>query len=274
MNVWQYSRWVYLIGRSIKNKSLIESERQAFITFIEKILVLRPFLSQRINIKKGYNANSWKDQNDYSLGKMLQVIGRNLKIVVLTQEEKELCDKLFISTDKRRFMTYNDYQPSGTKDIFVSPNDDLQYIVENCQPYSNIILTGGDYDVDLHINVDHTKIIASEKSVVRNIKVSASDVTLEGITVKATKPIEIHSDKKLISLFFDKLDVNTSIEYNVDVENVSVTNCFVDGEIEFNKKTTGIIIAGNNFTSENGIVLNGEVGGVVIIENNKLNTGE
>ena len=274
MNVWQYSRWVYLIGRSIKNKSLVESERQAFIDFIEKILVLRPFLSQRINIKKGYNANSWKDQNDYSLGKMLQVIGRNLKIVVLTQEEKELCDKLFLATDKRRFMTYNDYQSSSVKDILVSPDDDLQYIVENCQPYSTIVLTGGDYDVDLYITVDHTKITALEKSTVRNIKVSASDVTLEGITAKSTKPVEVYSNKKLISLFFDKLDLNTSIEYNVDVENVSVTNCFVNGEIVFNKKSSGIIITENNLTSENGIVLNGEVSGVVIIENNKFNVGE
>ena len=88
MNVWQYSRWVYLIGRSIKNKSLEPSEREAFIVFIDGILKYRPYLMSQLNIKKGNNEQGWKNQNDYSLGKMLQVIGRNLKQLTLNIEEK------------------------------------------------------------------------------------------------------------------------------------------------------------------------------------------
>ena len=86
MNVWQYSRWVYLIGRSIKNKSLEPSEREAFIVFIDGILKYRPYLMPKLNIKKGNGYKEWENQNDYSLGKMLQVIGRNLKQLSLTVE--------------------------------------------------------------------------------------------------------------------------------------------------------------------------------------------
>ena len=86
MNVWQYSRWVYLIGRSIKYKNLEPSEREAFITFVDEMLKTRPHMKSQINIKKGLNKD-WKIQNDYSLGKMIQTIGRNLKNLTLTVDK-------------------------------------------------------------------------------------------------------------------------------------------------------------------------------------------
>lgn len=107
-NWWQYSRWVYLLGRSNKYRYFTEKEKVALLDFIAEIAKTRPYIIDRLNLKKGINGE-WTVQNEYSIGRAIQLIGRQLKVQILSEEEKELCDKLFEKTDKRRFQSYNDY---------------------------------------------------------------------------------------------------------------------------------------------------------------------
>ena len=93
-NWWQYSRWTYQIGRSVKAKAFTAEERAAIITFIEGFVATRKTLVARLNLKKGDNAEISK-QNDYALGKMVQLIGRQIKVLPPTEEEKTLCDTMF-----------------------------------------------------------------------------------------------------------------------------------------------------------------------------------
>ena len=112
INVWQYSRWTYLIGRSVKFRPFTESERAAVITFIIAMNELRPGIAGIVRGKRD-NAldysEDFKYQNDYSLGKMLQRLGRNMKQCFPVEGEKELCDALFAETDERRYQTINKY---------------------------------------------------------------------------------------------------------------------------------------------------------------------
>ena len=101
INVWRYARQVYLIGRSTKQKGYSVNEKIAILTFINGIRATRPTIVPNVNIKKG-NAVGVV-QNDHSLGKMVQVIGRNLKVLFPTVAEKNLCDALFLATDPRRY---------------------------------------------------------------------------------------------------------------------------------------------------------------------------
>lgn len=107
-NWWQYARWVYLIGRSYKYRYFTDEEQTAMLEFISEIAKTRPYIIDRLNLKKGVNGE-WTLQNGYSVGRAIQLIGRQLKVQILSEEEKALCDKLFENTDKRRFQTYNDY---------------------------------------------------------------------------------------------------------------------------------------------------------------------
>ena len=107
-NWWQYSRWVYLLGRSNKYRYFTEKEKVALLDFIAEIAKTRPYIIDRLNLKKGTNGE-WTVQNEYSIGRAIQLIGRQLKVQIISEEEKELCDKLFEQTDKRRFQNYNDY---------------------------------------------------------------------------------------------------------------------------------------------------------------------
>ena len=125
VNCWQYSRDVYLIGRSLKFRPFTEYERTAVIEFITAMAGTRPAYVPYINIKaENPPANeftgegdertlAWtclEKQGDNSLAKMVQKIGRSLKIQFCTAEEKELCDALFEATDARRHQTLNDYE--------------------------------------------------------------------------------------------------------------------------------------------------------------------
>ena len=112
INIWQYSRWTYLIGRSVKFRPFTETERTAVITFIAAMNEFRPGIAGIINGKRdnAYDySEDFKFQNDYSLGKMLQRLGRNMKQCFPVEGEKELCDALFAATDCRRYQTINKY---------------------------------------------------------------------------------------------------------------------------------------------------------------------
>lgn len=112
INVWQYSRWVYLIGRSVKYRPFTQDEKTAAILFITSMTYLRPGVAQSLQGKIG-NALDITGvltyQNDYTLGKMIQKIGKDMKVKFPVVGEKAICDALFASTDKRRYQTYNNY---------------------------------------------------------------------------------------------------------------------------------------------------------------------
>lgn len=114
VNCWQYARDIYLVGRSWKMRRFTDAERAAAIEFIVAMAGTRPGYVPYINLKAGNppaaeyegegdaRALAWKyleKQNDESLAKMIQKIGRSLKIQFCTAEEKELCDALLTATD-------------------------------------------------------------------------------------------------------------------------------------------------------------------------------
>ena len=109
VNVWKYGREVYLIGRSHKFRYLTDKERQAVITFIAGILETRPAIAQRLNLKYENAGKVLEKQNSYALLKMVQVIGRNLKVQFVTEEQKALCDTLIAAVVPRAEMGYKDY---------------------------------------------------------------------------------------------------------------------------------------------------------------------
>ena len=112
VNCWKYAREVYLLGRSLKYRAFTAKEREAVIAFIIAIKETRPAYVDYINLKKDNSydtTQNYQFQNDYALGKMVQKIGRSLKIQFCTEEEKALCDALFAATDFRKDMKYNGY---------------------------------------------------------------------------------------------------------------------------------------------------------------------
>lgn len=132
INCWKYSRDVYLIGRSINIRPFTAEEREAVKTFIAGMAATRPSYAPYIQLRGGNppvcafegegNARTlvWDlldKQNDISLAKMVQKIGRTLKVQYCTEDEKALCDALFAATDVvvtingedvalRRYQTY------------------------------------------------------------------------------------------------------------------------------------------------------------------------
>lgn len=109
VNAWKYGREVYLIGRSHKFKYLSEAERASVIEFIMAIIETRPSLVARLNLKYENAGQVLEKQNSYALLKMVQQIGRNLKVLFPTEEEKELCDVLIEAVKPRASQGYNNY---------------------------------------------------------------------------------------------------------------------------------------------------------------------
>lgn len=109
VNCWQYAREVYLVGRSVKFRTFTEKERTAVIEFITKMIGTRPAYVPYVNLKADNPGRELALQNDYALGKMVQKLGRSLKIQFCTEEEKAFCDALFEATDGRRNQEYTGY---------------------------------------------------------------------------------------------------------------------------------------------------------------------
>ena len=139
-NWWQYSRWVYLIGRSYKYRYFTEKEQAAMLEFIAEISKTRPYIIDRLNLKKGVNGE-WTLQNGYSVGRAIQLIGRQLKVQIISDEEKVLCETLFNKTDKRRFQGYVDYvtdkeEETGVVDGEIEIGD--QTVIVNGDPATEV----------------------------------------------------------------------------------------------------------------------------------------
>lgn len=112
VNCWKYARETYLVGRSVKFRPFTESERAAVIEFVLSMMESRPSYVPYIRLKKDNPLDPTEDfkfQNDYALGKMVQRIGRSLKVLFCKDEEKDACDALFAATDPRRRQAYNGY---------------------------------------------------------------------------------------------------------------------------------------------------------------------
>ena len=124
VNCWQYAREVYLVGRSVKFRTFTEKERTAVIEFITKMAGTRPAYVPYVNLKadnppvgeftgegegRKLELTKLALQNDYALGKMVQKLGRSLKIQFCSEQEKAFCDALFEATDGRRNQEYTGY---------------------------------------------------------------------------------------------------------------------------------------------------------------------
>lgn len=126
-NWWQYSKWVYGIGRTVNSRPYTEVERTAIIAFIEAIETSRPGLKQRLNLKKGFNG-PLNMQNNLSLGKMVQLIGRQLKTLPPTEAEKTYCDDLFASAVSGRLTPVD--EPEEVEEPETPDEDEIDTHVE------------------------------------------------------------------------------------------------------------------------------------------------
>ena len=91
---WSSHDAVGLVGSASVVVSEIATEQMAVCEWVD------------ITTDDGWGGMVWDglaNQNDYSLGKMVQKIGRSLKVQFCTAEEKGLCDALFNATGNRRF---------------------------------------------------------------------------------------------------------------------------------------------------------------------------
>ncbi len=187
---WQYSRWVYLIGRTAVAKEFTSSERLSAIKFVEGVLKSRAALRTRINLKKGDVAEIGK-QNSYALGKMLKLIGRQLKVVPPTAEEKYLCDILFLETDPRRYQ-----QTARRKSVEVNVGlPDAFVALFRKESVSEILLPLGDTDPVVTAVSDADGVARFDapdgEYTLKATKEGYSDVVIETVSVDAESDEEI-----------------------------------------------------------------------------------
>ena len=104
-NVWQYARWTYIVGRSLRINSPSSGERSAVQTFIGQIKVSRPWLlyvlqNKAVQLVAGGD-RIVASQPDYAEAKMVMAIGRDLKKIPMTVTEKGYVDTLITATGTR-----------------------------------------------------------------------------------------------------------------------------------------------------------------------------
>ena len=88
-----YSRAIYLIGRSHRQLAYDQSERAEIIAFIVSMAILNPCVRQVVRLENTFSG-FWM-QSDVCLGKNLQRICKFIKYRPLTADERTLCDSLF-----------------------------------------------------------------------------------------------------------------------------------------------------------------------------------
>ena len=116
-NWWQYSKWVYNVGRTARLFPFDEDEKAAVIAYVSGEWEARPWLAPRLD-NRVVEPNALKEDEELgylydleklgseTLGRMVQLIGRNLKVVPPTEDEKTLCDALFEATGTRKERVY------------------------------------------------------------------------------------------------------------------------------------------------------------------------
>lgn len=114
---WQYSRWVKNISRNSRQTLPTGAEKAAYVTFLKLIwnpvtqTGTRPWLQaafQRKSIASASN-NDYKCNLDvepnYVLVELLEVVGRDLKKIALTDTEAGYVNTLITATGVRRLGT-------------------------------------------------------------------------------------------------------------------------------------------------------------------------
>jgi len=113
---WQYSQWVYNIYRSMLQNAPSASEESAVETFINNIWNVeiesgtRPWLNTYMNMRSVSPSIDYigdPDVEPYQVDiKVLGEIGRDLKKIPMTDQEKSWCDTLFAATGNRKYRIY------------------------------------------------------------------------------------------------------------------------------------------------------------------------
>jgi len=99
INNWEYARWVYTVGRSLRFNLPSTSEQSAADTFISALTAGRPWLEPREQAKQAAGGTL---NNAEFRGEMIAVIGRDIKKTPLqTSGEKTACDSLISATGNR-----------------------------------------------------------------------------------------------------------------------------------------------------------------------------
>jgi hypothetical protein len=110
---WQYSRWMYVVGRSLRMNAPDATELAALRVFLKYLWnpvaqtgtrswLQAPFQRKCVSIDNAYNGTI--DTNpEHQLAIMLQIAARDLKKIPLTDGEKTACDTMFAATGNRRY---------------------------------------------------------------------------------------------------------------------------------------------------------------------------
>ena len=112
---WQYSRWVVNISRNMHITYPTAGEKTAMITWLKTIwnpvtkTGSRPWLQTKFQEKAtaaltDYNCNL-DDETDPVLVKLVEIAGRDLKKIPMTDAEKTVTDTLIAATGARRLGT-------------------------------------------------------------------------------------------------------------------------------------------------------------------------
>ena len=109
---WEYSRWVWSIGRNMRITEPIGAELTAVQTFVTTFYNpatntgSRPWLKDEF-FKKSASVLPLAPSAEpaSNLVEMLQVVGRDLRKIPITSAEEALADTLFTDTGNRRLGT-------------------------------------------------------------------------------------------------------------------------------------------------------------------------
>lgn len=110
---WQYSRWIWSIGRSLRINPPSSAERTATETFCKTFwdadaeTGTRSWLASRFNEKAVMPTDDYIGDPDVEPDqidcKMVQIVGRDLKKIPMTDAEKTVCDTYISATGDRRY---------------------------------------------------------------------------------------------------------------------------------------------------------------------------
>ena len=101
-NTWQYSRWTYIVGRSLRINPPSVSERAAVRVFLNQEIAVRPWLVQSLQERSTTGRSlDIANEADYNLAKMVMFVGRDLKKIPASLTEKGYCNTMFSAMPTR-----------------------------------------------------------------------------------------------------------------------------------------------------------------------------
>lgn len=102
-NVWQWSRWTYIVGRSLRINPPSVSERAAVRVFLKAEVAVRSWLVSRLQTKSTTGNLDIDNESDYALAKMVMLVGRDLKKIPASTTEMGNCSTMFSAMPTRPF---------------------------------------------------------------------------------------------------------------------------------------------------------------------------